>query len=293
MGYVFAIITSFFFTAYVVPKKLSGQTPYRYSLFQGMGFFAAAAVMYVIIQLTNPVPGDSLFNPMLLLSALAGVVWFCASTLFMIGIDKIGLSRANQWKNLQGPCGAVFNLLFLAEYKSTNVLFVALASLLLLASAMLFNIKNKTEKSSHNSGIICALISAVLFALYAVFQKNATNHGLIHSQIVYVSLFVFLSALVFIAIKEKSLSCLKETFTKDNLMGILGGALFYLASFFAIKSYNLLPGSVTFTIIQLNSVWTVLIGILIFKEIDFRKNWIRICVGILTALAGIVMLMLM
>ncbi len=39
MGYLFAIISSLFFTFYVVPKKISKQTPTKYSLFMGLGFF--------------------------------------------------------------------------------------------------------------------------------------------------------------------------------------------------------------------------------------------------------------
>lgn len=44
------------------------------------------------------------------------------------------------------------------------------------------------------------------------------------------------------------------------------------ASFFSTLAYKYIPGSIAFTIVQLNAVWTVLVGILIFKEIDFKKN---------------------
>ena len=87
MGYLFAIITSVFFTAYVVPKKLTDQPPIRYSLFQGMGFFAASALTYLIsIFLPAPSDGniaDRIDSPVLLISLAAGVVWFSASMSFL------------------------------------------------------------------------------------------------------------------------------------------------------------------------------------------------------------------
>ena len=46
MGYLFAVVSSLFFTAYVVPKKLSKQTPIKYSMFMGLGFFIVSLFMF-------------------------------------------------------------------------------------------------------------------------------------------------------------------------------------------------------------------------------------------------------
>ena len=75
MGYLFAIITSVFFTAYAVPKKLTDQPPIRYSLFQGRGFLAASALTY-LISFFIPAPSDGniadrIDSPVLLISLAA------------------------------------------------------------------------------------------------------------------------------------------------------------------------------------------------------------------------------
>ena len=101
LGYIFAIISSMFFTAYVIPKKLSKQTPIKYSLFMGIGFFIISIIGFCINKITVNNPSETLLNPILLLSGFGGILWLIGSVFFLTAIDKIGLSRSNQWKNLQ------------------------------------------------------------------------------------------------------------------------------------------------------------------------------------------------
>ena len=292
MGYLFAIISSLFFTAYVVPKKLSKQTPIKYSMFMGLGFFIISLIMFYINKILVYNPKETLLNPILLLSALGGVLWLLGSVLFLTAIDKIGLSRSNQWKNLQGPIGAILTLTFLSEFMQTKIIYIILAIISILMSAMLFTIKNSKEKIVDKKGIIYAILSALFFGINALIQKYATNNGLVYSQQVYFAGLVFISSIVYLLVTEKNISVLKNINKKDNILGIVGGCTYFFASFFSTLAYKYIPGSIAFTIVQLNAVWTVLVGIIIFKEIDFKKHWLRIILGILLAIIGVIMLLL-
>lgn len=292
MGYLFAIISSLFFTCYIVPKKLSKQTPIKYSLFMGLGFFVVSIIMYLFHKILENNSSETLLNPILVLSGLGGILWLIGSIFFLGAIDKIGLSRSNQWKNLQGPIGSILILLCLSEFMQTKVFFIILAIFFILLSAMLFTIKKREEKIIDKKGIFYAIFSALFFGINALIQKYATNHGLIYSQQVYFSGFVFLSALVYLWIKEKDRKTLKDFKNRNNLLGMVGGAIYFFASFFSTLAYQYIPGSIAFTIVQLNAVWTVLVGILIFKEINFKENWGRILLGILLAIIGVIMLLL-
>ena len=289
MGYLFALITSVFFTAYTIPKKLSRTTTARYSLFQAVGFFGGSLIAYLIHRITEGSGAEMLNDPRLLYSALSGVAWFFGCVFFFQAIDEMGLSRSNQWKNLQGPFGAIFNLLFLAEYRQTNVLFILLSCTAILMSAVFLNVRGENEKKRSRKGIFFALLAAVLFGLNSMLLKQGTNFGFVYSQQVVLSGMVFVSSLIYLPLRERKHLGLPAG--KDCLLGILGGLLFFAASSFSLQSYNLLPGSITFTIIQLNSVWTVLVGVLIFREIDFRKNWQRIAAGLICAVIGIILLL--
>lgn len=291
MGYLFAIISSLFFTFYVVPKKMSKQKPIKYSLFMGFGFFIVSIIMYIINKIFVYNPNETLLNPILLLSGLGGILWLIGSIFFLTAIDKIGLSRSNQWKNLQGPIGAILVLIVLSEFMQTKVIYIILAILFILMSAMLFTIKNSEEKVVDKKGIIYAILSAIFFGTNALIQKYATNHGLVYSQQVYFSGLVFLSALIYLFIKEKNIKILTEIKSKDNFLGVIGGGIYFFASFFSTLAYRYIPGSIAFTIVQLNAVWTVLVGILIFKEINFKENWKRIVLGIVLAVIGVIMLL--
>ena len=291
MGYLFAIISSLFFTFYVVPKKISKQTPTKYSLFMGLGFFIISIIMYIINKIFVYNPQETLLNPILILSGIGGILWLVGSVFFLTAIDKIGLSRSNQWKNLQGPIGAILTLVFLSEFIQTKVIYIILAIIFILISAMLFTIKNKDEKIIDKKGIIYAILSALFFGTNALIQKYATNNGLVYSQQVYFSGLVFISAFVYLLVKERNIKFLKDIKSKDNILGIIGGFIYFFASFFSTLAYKYIPGSIAFTIVQLNAVWTVLVGILIFKEIDFKNNWPRIILGILLAIVGVIMIL--
>lgn len=291
MGYIFATISSLFFTAYVIPKKISKQTPIKYSMFMGLGFFIISIIMFWINKIFVYNPKETLLNSILLLSGFGGSLWFVGSVFFLTSIDKIGLSRSNQWKNLQGPIGAILTLIFLSEFLETRLIYIVLAIIFILISAMLFTIKNSKEKTVDKKGIIYAILSALFFGINALIQKYATNNGLVYSQQVYFAGLVFISSIVYLLVTEKNIIVLKNINKKDNILGIVGGCIYFFASFFSTLAYKYIPGSIAFTIVQLNAVWTVLVGILLFKEIDFKKHWSRIILGILLAIIGVIMLL--
>ncbi|MCL2451587.1 GRP family sugar transporter [Candidatus Saccharibacteria bacterium] len=291
-GYIIALICSVFFSLYIVPKKLSKANPIIYTLFVGVGFAGASLISYVVVGLTTG-KFDNLWHPAAIFSIMNGISWMIASVLFVTAIDRIGLSRSNQWKNLQGPVGALLCLFVLGEWMQTRLEFVLLAVATITISAYLFTIKKSDEKRVDTKSIGLAIGAAFLFGFNAMLQKLAINHGLeTQAQQLYFSSFVFISAVVFVFFKYRNLKVLGQIKKKDNWLGILGGALFFFASLTSIISNHFIPASVAFTIIQFNAVWTVLIGVLIFKEIEWRKHWLRLLAGIVLAIVSIVLLVM-
>lgn len=209
LGYILAIVSSFFHTLYIIPRKISKQNPIIYILYMSIGFMVSS----IIIGGVHIIKGYTIdfTNPILIYAAIAGVLSMIASICVVLAIDEIGMSKSNQWKNFQGPIGA----------------------------------------------------------------------GLI---------FMFLSALFYIFIKrDRNI----ETATKkDNILAVLAGIIYYFATYFFITAYKYLQGSIVYTIVQLNTVFTVLFGILLFKELDLKKDWKRIIFGIIFSIIGLLMLMI-
>jgi len=96
---------------------------------------------------------------------------------------------------------------------------------------------------------------------------------------------------IYILLKDKNIKKLQDICLKNKILSILGGVLYYFATYFNTLSYKTLPASIAFTIINMSGLWTILIGILIFKEINFKKNYKRIMLGIILLVISIVALL--
>ena len=287
IGFVLAFISSVFFSLYVVPRKLSKLKPLDFSLLMSIGFFTSSLLLYAF----KPVLGfHEVVSPVLLWSVLAGAIWAAAFVTFVKAIDAIGLSRSNQWKNLQGPIAAVLSLVFLAEYEITQPVFILLAGAAVFISALAFTISSTKEEAKANmKGVYLAGLSGLGFGAVAVIQKFVTTNVGVYSQQVVWSFSIMLSIALYIVLTGKKLPRIKLG-TRDTRLALGAGLLYLGASFFQLQSYKHLPASIAFTVIQLNTVWTIAIGIFYFKEISVKKHYKRLLVGLVFAILGILFL---
>src|SRR3989344_4792130 len=98
--------------------------------------------------------------------------------------------------------------------------------------------------------------------------------------------------LVFYAFLKSNLPTLRTEITRREVMlGVLAGLLYLGASFFMLQSYKYIDASVGFTIIQLNALWTIAIGVYIFKEVDLKLHRNKVWWGIAFAILGIALLL--
>jgi glucose uptake protein GlcU len=254
---------------------------------------SVVSIMFYLCESLLSGAFQSFANPYLLLSCLVGCLWSLGIVMFNKSIDDIGLSRCNQWKNLQGVIGAMLCLIFLAEYKTSNYLFIIAAAITILLSATLFTIKkSESEVKFIKRGVMLAASSSLIFGTCGLLEKIVTiNNDVISTQQICFSVFAFITMSIFVLAQNKNLSQLAKPFARDNLLGLIAGAIYTSGQLFSIIANKIIPGSVAQTIIQFNGVWTVLIGIFIFKEIDFKSNWLRLSLGIILAVASIFLLM--
>jgi glucose uptake protein GlcU len=290
IGYILAVICSIFFSLYVIPRKLSKLAPLYFSMLMGLGFFISSVVLYLL----KPLLGfNEAWSPELWWSVLAGAIWAIGFVAFVKSIDAIGLARSNQWKNLQGPTAVILSLIILGEYATTNPVFALLAGIAVFVSAICFTISNsKEDRKANLNGIYLATLSGLAFGIVTVINKHVTTTVGVYSQQVVWSLCIFLSIFIYILLQKRLRKGLANLARKDLLLGLGAGVIYLGASFFMLQAYRFIPASIGFTIIQLNGIWTIAIGILVFKELDLRANYKRIGMGFLFALIGIALLAL-
>lgn len=251
-----------------------------------IGFFISTVIFYLFQPLLKF--SDS-FSPVLLWSTVAGIIWSTAFVLFVTSIDEIGLSKSNQWKNLQGPVGVILSLIILQESSKINSVFALLAAGAIFLSAVAFTTSDKSSNKSNLKGIILATLSALGFGTVAVIQKYVTDQAGVFIQQVVWSFSILVSLFIFLLFKGKIIESFRSP--KREIFLSLGAGVIYLgASFFQLFSYNYIPASIGFTIIQMNTFWTITIGILIFKEINLKKYYKNVLVGFLFTALGIIFL---
>ncbi len=289
LGYILAIITSLFFSIYVIPKKLVKEKTTYYTMFLTLGFLITSTVLYIIFNLTG-VCKETLSGTVISVLLLRGLLWFLSVYVYALAIDKIGISRAIQYQSLKTPFGVFLTMFFLQEFLLTNVFTVAIATAITFASALILTIKKSPDKKIDKIGILYAIISAILLATTNVLQKWVTNQGIVYSQHIFTALSSFSFATIYVIAKEKSLKSALSIAKKSKILALLGGMAFYFASFFQALAYKRLPASVVTIIVQLSAIWSIIIGIVIFKEIDLKKYWKRILLGITLTVISILIL---
>jgi len=314
-GVVFALIVSVLFAVYAVPRKFSKQNTALYAMWVGVAYLVGSVIVCSVVWGFGIREQENLLSRWHLLTALRGVVWAFGTVSFSSAIDKIGLVRFNQWKNFQGPTGTVLMLAFLDEVVGAKVIWLLAGMTAMFISAMLFTIGPGTRASSpvrrggsrtalpardslfftllsseYISGILFALFAAACFGITAFINKIVTNQGFIFSQLLYHSLSVAVSAAVIFIIQARKPGEILRV-SRETWLPAMSGAMFLLATILSIFSYTMIAGGVSWSITQLNAVWTILIGIFVFREVSFRKHRRRIITGFAFALAAIVFLM--
>ncbi len=284
IGYILAIITSLTFAVYVIPRKISKIDSVRYLLWFSLGLLFTVLIFYITqaILLKNP-EVISLKN--FIYSAPMGVMWAFGSYALIKGIDSVGISKSNQWKNLQGPISLILSLFLLRELAEIKIIFVILAGLAIFGSALAINIVTE-KKSVNNSGILYSFLAAIFFGSAATYGKFLVNSNYFFTQLFSIGIFFLVSAFIIYTLKKPKI---KGT-QKEIYLPILGGFLFAISALMMFLTYKYLPASIGYTIIQLNALWVVLAGIIIFKEIDYKKNMLRINIGLFLAIFSVVTL---
>ncbi len=290
IGYLLAIMTSIFFSIYVIPKKIIKEKTMYYTLFLTLGFLGTASVIYILFNLIG-ICNENVNGIVMLTLIVRGFLWFLSLYVYALAIDKIGISRAVQYQSLKAPFGVLLTMTFLQEFLVTNVPGIILSTMLTFVAALLLSIKKDQEKKISKIGIIYAIMSAVFLATTNLLQKWVTNQGIVYSQHVFTAMSSFAFAVLYVFLKDKNIKKAISINKRSIVLAMMGGCAFYFASFFQALAYKRLPASVVTIIVQLSTIWSILLGILIFKEINFKKNWQRIIVGIIMTLLSIVILL--
>jgi len=275
-------------------------------MWMGIAYFIGTIALISIIWGLGFEKPENLLNPWHLLTVLRGFIWVLGMAAYNIAIDKIGLTRFNQWKNIQGPVGTLLILFIIADMVSgIKIFFLLLGMAVMFCSAWLFQIKTDAKFDRKNTvpGILFAVFSGVCFGVSALLNSIVSRPAIVgdtftFAQLLYhsASLIIF-SVIVYMIIGNKPNSTARQRFSeiiavnKKTWLPFISGAMFLAATLLTIYSYRMIPNAVAWSITQLNVFWTVLAGVFFFKEVSFQKHWRRITAGVVLAIGSAVLLL--
>jgi hypothetical protein len=138
-GFVFSLLVSVLFAVYAAPRKYSKQHVVLYTMWMGIAYFVGTIMLIAIVWGLGFEEPENLINPWHLLTVLRGLIWVLGMAAYNRAIDKIGLTRFNQWKNIQGPVGSLLILFVVADMVvGIKVFFLLLGMLVMFCSALFF-----------------------------------------------------------------------------------------------------------------------------------------------------------
>jgi drug/metabolite transporter (DMT)-like permease len=278
----------FFGTQYVPQKKLGEVNTGHYNLSVAIGLVITSTIICSILFLIGmPI----LHWIPIVIAFLSGIVWSIGNRLSIVGVNRIGMSKATILFNLNSVFSFLFGILFYAE--SIGLFKIIGMPIIICGSVIVAAITGEEKKEINWFGILAAIFAAFVFSIFnTLANESASSH--INPTIPYyvMALFISIGALVgnlfFINTPRKFKEWRGEN-PKFHYWALSGG--FLLGSGFFISLYSLAAYGLSFTIPILQTVLllvSAIWGLLYFKEIRKRKSLALFLIGAGISIAGII-----
>ena len=288
-GLGLAFLSAFLFGFYMVPRKPCRLKDGAFMMSMVLG----AAFGAVVGSTTFHIPLRLDWQDALLCLA-CGPFWVVAVMFYTASVGRVGLAVSTPIKNTTAVLGTLAGIFIFGEWRTTAPLPCILGSILVVLCAVFAAAAAEGQRWKTRSlgmGALWAVLAAFFFALYAIPFKVALGRGVPSSTVVvWMTLGAFLSVAGWFLFQRDGLAHWKEGRTRDHLYAALAGVLWVAGVFSMGAAIRRIGLAVTWPISNLNTVVTVLAGIILFREIDLRRHGVKIASALAAAAAGGILL---
>ncbi len=280
LALLFSLGSALGFALYVVPRKLSKEDNITFTFWMSVTFTLMSLILYLINGLNE---SSSILN--LVLSSLTGLIWTFAFICYIKSIQMIGLIRANLWKNADNVLGVILPLIFLQEYLAVNVFVVIASTICITLGAFIFSMDKVEELSKKQKimGIVLALAAATIFGTNALLSKMISTDGVIYTQLIIKSITVLISMIIVMKLSKKSF-----TFNFNvNKHSLLSGIIYSFGNLCLFLGFSRALGTEVWLVNQCDAIVIFVLGLFVFKEIDYKKHWLIYTVAIVLTFLGV------
>ncbi len=219
-----------------------------------------------------------------LLSGFFIALW---SYIFFISIDKNGFTLANSIKNVQPIFGYLWWGIILGEFSSTNPYFLLIWTLIIWAMWLLIYHSSFEEFIEHKKTIFYPILAWLILSLWVMLRKFVWDISIICIT-QWIAFFLFFYILNILKHKDYSFKIDRKWIKMWTIAAIIVWPT-VISMFYA---YKMIDFTVAYVIVNLSTIWIILIWIFITKELNFKKYKKRLFFVLLLAIIAIIFLYL-
>lgn len=288
-GFVLGLLSAVFFTFYIIPQKVEKLDVTTYIWMVGVGVIVTTMIPYFAVGMPPFGPWSGR-----VLALTCGAGWAMGTLCFATGVTRIGLALATPIKNTTGILGTLVGLVLFREYRTTDPWLCTAGSLLIVAAAIVIGLTNtpttSTERRCTVTGVLCALGAAVCYASYLYPMKMAVQQMGFWSFAPWMGFGILGMATGAVLVRRNGIRELVSYPPRTYGIAMLGGVSWAIALICLTSSMTMVDLAVAWSLAQLNTVPAVILGILVFREVSFRREWVKISLGIVAAVVGTLLL---
>ena len=290
-GFALAFLAMVLFGVYMVPRKVCRLGDLQFVVSMCVGAVVTTQIAQFVVH-GPELPAITLRGRWLSFSC--GPVWTLGMLCYTLSVTRMGLVLATPIKNTTAVLGTVLGLVAFAEWRETDPALALAGSVLVVACAAALarcGERTETRSSLTASGVIFALLAAVGFAAYTIPLKLAMAQNVDNYRLIaYMGLGTLTTSLGLLLGFERSLRPWLGKPLREHLLAALSGGIWAVATIAMAEAIRRLGLAVTWPITNLNTIVTVAVGIIVFREIDLGKHWRTVAIALLCAMTGTLLL---
>ena len=299
-GIVLSLIGTIFHVSFMVPRRYCAcVVKYYYTSLTAGAIFGG-----IVIEYFRSFFGQRLGLPVNLTTLLAGIIlgitWAIACFTYIQGTELIGLSRATALKNYTAVIGLLIGIIGFGEFQQMSWFMfdlVLVGCLVMMgAGAVLAHTLPAGQLASANKwrGILYSLVAAVFFAIYATEVKLVAPRIVTVDHIPLATAwggFLGAGALLYFTKGKKGVIDWFRMPAIEHCCAVASGFLWLMGTYCMTAGIQLAGIGIAWAVTPFGTVFSVLIGLKIFHEIEPYRQRTKLRFGIIGSLASVILLL--
>src|SRR3989344_7887724 len=276
LGFISAFLAALFWGSYVVPFRKSGsRNTTQFQVLMTVGIFVFSLIASFVLRY----PLNLNFY-----GIAGGLIWGLANAMSLVAVSNLGISRAMPiWVSMVILTSFAWGAFFFHELPKGIFLGMGGVFLIVLSIILIGSMGNATGKKV-GKGILLAILTGVLFGSSLTPQRlgNLDTQTYFFPMASGILLFGIISSLIKRAKSEK----------KAVIGSLISGGIWGVGNLLAITSVSLIGLAKGLPLTQAAVLISVLWGVFFFKGITKRKEIVKVIVGAIVLISGIIILSL-